>query len=290
MSYSMQVRISTSKPLTLVVIGLFIGVSLGIGSGYAVFYPEMVRQRDQSNVERLSILEQDFASINEELGLINENINHTNDRLDGLEELENVFSELSNRVSVLENGQVTLSNEFNELEVEIGLLFTKFDEIDDSWNEMIQSVSRLRNEYSSIDNEINNLHGQIKQTYGVQLFTAYMANPSSTFKQRIALDTFNILMEQKPSFKEWVIAYGENTAKILLQQEINKKAGSLVWNPTGVIRNSEGLYQVKLETYFNLEFSPADVTVNNMHLEIEATVNVNTKTVSNPQVNKVELN
>ena len=290
MTYIMQVRIPTSKPLALVVIGLLIGVSLGLGSGYAIFYPEMVRQRDQSNVESLSILEKDFAAINGELEAIDENINLTNDRLDDLEEIENVFSELADRVSVLESGQITLNNEFNYLEGELSLLSTDFNEIDSSWKEMLQSVSSLRNEYSSLDNELENLQNQIKETYGVQLLTAYMADPSSTFEQRIALEIFNILMEQKPSFKEWVIAYGENTAKILLQQEINNKAGSLVWNHVGVVKNTENLYQVKLETYFTLEFSPADVTVNNMHLEIEGTVNINTKSVSNLQLNTVELN
>lgn len=36
-----------SKPLALVLIGLIIGASLGLGSGYAVFYSEMVERSNR---------------------------------------------------------------------------------------------------------------------------------------------------------------------------------------------------------------------------------------------------
>ena len=50
----MQSSVSVSKPLALVVIGLIIGVSLGLGSGYAVFYPDMVKQRNKTVEERVN--------------------------------------------------------------------------------------------------------------------------------------------------------------------------------------------------------------------------------------------
>ena len=43
--------------------------------------------------------------------------------------------------------------------------------------------------------------------------------------------------------------YGENTAKILLQQEVDAVAGGLVWNPTENIKVGGNSYQVKLESY-----------------------------------------
>ena len=58
----MQSRIPISKPLSLVVIGLIIGVSLGLGSGYAVFYPDMIDQRSKTFEERIADIEKKGAA------------------------------------------------------------------------------------------------------------------------------------------------------------------------------------------------------------------------------------
>jgi len=45
-----------SKPLALIVIGLILSASLGLGSGYAVFYPEMVEQSNSELEDRITDL------------------------------------------------------------------------------------------------------------------------------------------------------------------------------------------------------------------------------------------
>jgi hypothetical protein len=46
---------------------------------------------------------------------------------------------------------------------------------------------------------------------------------------------------------------------------------------------------VKLETYFRFELSAASITVNKMHVEIKATVNLDTGAISAKQISFVEI-
>ncbi|MFW9835693.1 MAG: hypothetical protein ACFFEK_16945, partial [Candidatus Thorarchaeota archaeon] len=59
----MQQRLPVSKPLALVIIGLIIGISLSLGSGYAVFYPDMVNQRNKSVEERITDIEDEIVAL-----------------------------------------------------------------------------------------------------------------------------------------------------------------------------------------------------------------------------------
>ena len=65
--------------------------------------------------------------------------------------------------------------------------------------------------------------------------------------------------------------------------------GSLVWNPTANLEEGTNSYQVKLETYFTFEFGPAKVTVNNMHMEIKAIVDIDDNSISYLSVTLVEI-
>ena len=65
--------------------------------------------------------------------------------------------------------------------------------------------------------------------------------------------------------------------------------GSLVWNPTENTEVGSDSYQVKLETYFRFELSAASITVNKMHVEIKATVNLDTGAISAKQISFVEI-
>ena len=42
-----------SKPLALVIIGLLIGASLGLGTGYALIFPDMVNKREEAIEEQV---------------------------------------------------------------------------------------------------------------------------------------------------------------------------------------------------------------------------------------------
>ncbi|MBE0633248.1 hypothetical protein IH574_01645, partial [Candidatus Bathyarchaeota archaeon] len=70
----MQSRIPVSKPLALVVIGILIGLSLGLGSGYAVFYPDMVNQRSKTVEERVADIEGNVSAMDSKITGINQSI------------------------------------------------------------------------------------------------------------------------------------------------------------------------------------------------------------------------
>ena len=285
----MQSRLPVSKPLALVVIGLIIGVSLGLGSGYAVFYPDMVNERNKTVEERIVDVEENLVELDERLGSVNESISSIDENLEGILELTDIVDEISSRLSALEGGQVTLNTEFNNLEDELDQLESGFATIEDSWDMVQESFSDLEAAYSAVNNELEDIQVLVRENDGVRILTKYMANPSVNFEQNIALQIFDLLEEEEQDFEDWILLYGENTAKILLQQEVDTMAGGLVWNPTQNTAIGGNNYQIKLETYCTLEFSPAKVTVNNLHLEIRATVNIESGTISSLQVALVEI-
>ncbi len=285
----MQSRLPVSKPLALVVIGLIIGVSLGLGSGYAVFYPDMVNQRNKTVEERIVDVEDNLVELDERLVSVNESISSIDESLEGILALTDIVEAISSRLSTLESGQVTLNTELRNLEDEMGQIESDFATIEDSWDTVQQSFSDLEAAYSAVNNELEDIQVLVRENDGVRILTAYMANPSVSFEQNIALKVFDLLEEEEQDFEDWILLYGENTAKILLGQEIDTMAGGLVWNPTQNTAIGGNNYQIKLETYCTLEFSPAKVTVNNLHLEIRATVNIESGAISSLQVALVEI-
>ncbi len=285
----MQSRIPVSKPLALVVIGLIIGVSLGLGSGYAVFYPDMVNERSKTVEERISDIEDNISALDSKLSSVNESINVIDENLEGILVLTDVVDRISDRVSALENGQINLNSDLNTIENELAQLKTDLNSLEGSWSDMTQSFSDLETAYNSVNNELEEIQTLVRENDGVRLLTAHLANPSSDFEQSIAEDVFDVLIEEEQKFEEWVNLYGENTAKILLKQEIDAMAGSLVWNPTANTEVGKDSYQVKLETYFTMEFRPAKVTVNNMHMEVKATVDIDTGAINGLQVTLLEI-
>lgn len=285
----MQSRLPVSKPLALVVIGLIIGVSLGLGSGYAVFYPDMVNQRNKTVEERIVDVEDNLVELDERLVSVNESISSIDENLEGILALTDIVDEISSRLSALESGQVTLNTEFNNLEDELDQLESNFATIEDSWDMVQQSFSDLEAAYNAVNNELEDIQVLVRENDGVRILTAYMANPSVSFEQNIALEIFDLLEEEEQDFEDWILLYGENTAKILLGQEVDIMAGGLVWNPTQNTAIGGNNYQIKLETYCTLEFSPAKVTVNNLHLEIRATVNIESGAISSLMVSLVEI-
>ena len=285
----MQSRLPVSKPLALVVIGLIIGVSLGLGSGYAVFYPDMVTQRNKTIEERVVEIEDDLVALDQRLMSVNESISSIDESLEGILALTGIVDGLSSRLSALEGGQVTLNTELNNLEDEMDQLESDFATIGDSWDMVQQSFSDLEAAYSAVNSELEDIQVLVRENDGTRILTAYMANPSVNFEQNLAMEIFDLLEEEEQDFEDWILLYGENTAKILLQQEVDTMAGGLVWNPTQNTAIGGNNYQVKLETYCTLEFSPAKVTVNNLHLEIRATVNIESGAITSLQVALLEI-
>ena len=100
----MQTRLPISKPLLLVLIGLIIGASLGLGSGYAVFYPSMIKERTQTLEERVGGIEDNVNLIGVQLDEMNTSMSVIGNTLDSILALSDVIDQISTRVTAIETG------------------------------------------------------------------------------------------------------------------------------------------------------------------------------------------
>jgi prefoldin subunit 5 len=294
--HCMQSRLPVSKPLALVVIGFIIGVSLGLGSGYAVFYPDMVNERSKTVEDRIEDVEDGIASLDQRILDMNDSIALINENLEGVLALSEAINQINSRVAALENVQITLNSDLNDLEDQLADtgdyivgLENDIASLEDSWEDVLEDFSDLETAYSSVNNELEDIQAMVRENDGVWILTAYMANPSSNFEQKISNEVYTLLVAEESDFADWVALYGENTAKILLQQEVDAMMGRLIWNPSENVEVGEDSYQVKLEAYFTFEFSPAKVTVDIMHMEIKATVDIDSGSISGLTVNLLEI-
>ena len=296
----MESRLPVSKPLLLVLIGLIIGASLGLGSGYAIFYPNMVNENTRTIEGRVIDVEDNIGELGVMLESMNHNITVLGDNLESILVLSDLIDGVSDRVTALENGQVILNSELDDIEgtlnSELGALEDTLNQLNedfvglnDEWNEVVNDLADLETIYESTNNELDSIQELVRENDGIRIFISYMANPSDGFKQDISDALYSQLILENDDFGDWVAIFGETTAKILLNQEVDAMMGGLVWNPTENTEVGLDSYQVKLETYFRFEFSVASITVNNMHVEVRATVNINTEAISSKQVGLVEI-
>lgn len=296
----MENRLPISKPLLLVLIGLIIGASLGLGSGYAVFYPNMVNERSRTIEEQVTDIEEDVDELGIRLDSMNQSMSVIGDGLEGILALTDIINRISERVTAIENGQVTLNSELEDVE---DTLSGKLDDIEgtlnqlnedfvglsDEWDEVINDFTDLETAYYAANNELESIQELVRENDGIKIYTSYMANPSSGFKQDISDAIYAQLILENEDFGDYVAFFGETPAKIILNQEIDSMMGGLVWNPTDNTEVGSESYRVKLETYFRFELSTAGITVDKMHLEVRATVNIDTEAISAKQVSLVEI-
>ena len=112
----MESRLPVSKPLLLVLIGLIIGASLGLGSGYAVFYPNMVNENSRTIEGRVIDVEDNIGELGVMLDSMNQNITSLGDSLEDILALADIINGISDRVNALETGQVALSGDLDDVE------------------------------------------------------------------------------------------------------------------------------------------------------------------------------
>ena len=296
----MESRLPVSKPLLLVLIGLIIGASLGLGSGYAVFYPNMVNENSRTIEGRVIDVEDNIGELGVMLDSMNQNITSLGDSLEDILALADIINGISDRVSALETGQValsgeldyvegSLSGELDALEGTLNQLNEDVVDLNDEWEEVIIDLADLETTYESANNALESIQALVRENDGITIYTSYMANSSDGFIQDISDALYGQLIVENEDFGDWVAIFGETTAKILLNQEVDDMMGSLVWNPTENTEVGSDSYQVKLETYFRFELSAASITVNKMHVEIKATVNLDTGAISAKQISFVEI-
>jgi len=292
----MQSRLPVSKPLALVVIGLIIGVSLGLGSGYAVFYPDMVNERSKTVEDRIEDIEGNITSLDQRILDVNDNIAAINENLEGILALTEVVEDVSSRVSALENGQIGLNSDMNDLEDQltsiedyINDLENDIASLEDSWEDVVKDFSDLETAYNSVNNELEDIQALVRENDGIRIFTIYMASPSNSFKEKIRNEIYSTLLLENEDFGEWVQLVTETPAKVQLLQEVDSMMGELVWNPVENTKVGSDSYQVKLGTYFSFEFVPADVSIKKMHIEVKSTIDISTGSISSLQVTLVEI-
>jgi len=318
----MESRLPISKPLLLVLIGLIIGASLGLGSGYAVFYPNMVNENSRTIEGRVIDVEDNIGELGVMLESMNQNVTSLGESLEDILTLADIINGISDRVTALETGQValsrdlddvegslsgeldtiegtlsgemddievTLNSELDDLEDSLNQLYEDFVGLNNEWDDIVIDLADLESTYDSANMELESIQDLVRKNDGIRLYTSYMANPSDGFTQDISDAIYAQLIVENEDFGDWVAIFGETTAKILLNQEVGAMMGSLVWNPTENTEVGSDSYQVKLETYFRFEFSAASITVSKMHVEIRATVNLDTEAISAKQISLVEI-
>jgi hypothetical protein len=285
----MESKLPVSKPLLLVLIGLIIGASLGLGSGYAVFYPNMVNENSRTIEGRVIDVEDNIGELGVMLESMNQNITSLGESLEDILALADIINGVADRVTALETGQIALSGDLDDLEGTLNQLNEDSAALNDDFKEVIIDFADLETIYKSANDALESIQALVRENDGIQIYTSYMANPSDGFIQDISDAIYGQLIVENEDFGDWVAIFGETTAKILLNQEVNAVMGSLVWNPTQNTEVGLDSYQVKLETYFRFEFSVASITVNKMHVEIRATVNIDTEAISAKQISLVEI-
>ncbi len=198
------------------------------------------------------------------------------------------------------NGQVTLNSELNDVEDTLSgelddivgtlnQLNEDFVVLTDDWDEVVNDFTDLETAYYAANNELETIQDLVRENDGIRIYTSYMANPSSGFKQDISDAIYAQLILENQDFGDYVALVGETTTKIFLSQEVDSMMGGLVWNPTDNTEVGSESYQVKLETFFRFQLAKADITVDKMRLEVRATVNIDTEAISSKQVSLVEL-
>lgn len=285
----MESRLPISKPLLLVLIGLIIGASLGLGSGYAVFYPNMVNERSRTIEEQVTDIEDDVDELGVRLDSMNQSMTVIGDSLEGILALTDIINAISDRVTTIENGQVTLNSELDDVESTLNQLNEDFVTLDDDWDEVVNDFADLVAAYNSTNIELKAAQELVRENDGIRIFTTYMANPSSFFKEAITDELYALLVLESQDFSDWATLIGIDSAHIILNQEVDTLMGSLVWNPTENTEVGESSFQVKLETYFPFEFASASVSFNKIRIEVRATINLETEGITLQQVGSVEV-
>ncbi len=286
----MQTRLPISKPLLLVLIGLIIGASLGLGSGYAVFYPSMVKERTQTIEERVGGIEDNVNLIRVQLDEMNSSMSVIGESLDGILALSDVIEQISARVTAVETGQVTFNSELGDIEGTLNSMNEEFVDLTDEWDTTRNSYDDLETAYKAANNELEAVQALVRENDGIMIFTSYMADPSDGFKDDITDELYDLLVLNNQEFGDWMgTIYTESITKQLIRQDVDRLMGELVWNPSENVEVGSDSYQVKLETYFNFEFTPASITVSKMHIEVRATINIDTGSITSKAVTQTEV-
>ena len=277
----MQVS-SSSKPLALVIIGLVLGASLGLGSGYAILYPQMVRDSNKSIEDRIQEVEDNLSKMNAQLAHLNQSLGAIQDNLDTIIRLSDTMSSMGTRIAAME---ISLS----QVHVRLTGVEQDMATVDEDWAQMVADFNQVKTSFLDVNTQLSSAQDKLSQVVALDRLYAYVANPGQANVVALTAQIHTALVAKNAAYDTWVKAFGETTAKNLLTPVVDGKMGRMVWNKASVSKVATGIYQVRLETYTGLEFTAAGVTVNKMRLEARANVNTVTGEVTQFSFTAVEI-
>lgn len=287
-----------SKPLAFVIIGLILGASLGLGSGYAVFYPEMVEQSNRDIEDRIMDLEDNIDGItvqmeemDESLGSIQDSqsivtlsqaINSLNFRLGQAEQ------DLAEVIGTIDSTRISLGESIDDLEDIFEDVNQRYDELQEDWEDTTLELDDIQSTLDSLSDKLLELEEKMEMEEALEMLKSHLANPDTVVVTDMTDELFEALLGDS-EFKDWVASFGEVPAKSLLKQEIVRMTGSLVWHKVSTQNLGSIEYLVKVETFFEFEFSPASVSIPHMRMQMRGTVNVDIEEFRQVQVDAVEI-
>jgi uncharacterized coiled-coil protein SlyX len=273
---------SSSKPLALVIIGLILGASLGLGSGYAIFYPQMVRESNQSIEDRIMEVEDSLAKMDAQLAHLNQSLGAIQDNLDPIIMLSDAMSGMGTRIAAMEINLSQVQGRLTGLEQGMAT-------VDEDWARMMADFTQVKTIFQDVNTQLSSAQDRLSQVVALDRLYAYVANPGQINVVTLTAQIHTALVAKNVAYDTWVKAFGETTAKNLLTPVVDGKMGRMVWNKASVSKVATGIYQVRLEAYTGLEFTAASVTVNKMRLEARANVNTVTGEITQFSFTAVEI-
>jgi len=288
-----------SKPLVLVVIGLILGASLGLGSGYAVFYPEMVEQSNRDLEDRITSLEDSVGKVTAKVEGMNDSLSSIRDSLQSIVTLSQAINSLNTRIGEVEQDAIELNNSIrntmnsledsiDDLGDDVEELNLRYDNLYSEWEDTSEKLEEVMSTLGSLNDRLQELDETLEKEEALEMFKRHLANQGTDTVSAMTDKLFEALLGDS-EFKDWVTSFGEVPSKSLLKQEIVRMTGSFVWYKVSTQSSGSLYYLVKVETFFEFEFSPASVSIPRMRMQMRGIVNVGSGELSQVQVDAVEI-
>jgi prefoldin subunit 5 len=288
-----------SKPLAFVIIGLILGASLGLGSGYAVFYPEMVEQSNRNLEDRITDLEDNIDGIMAQMGEMDNSLGSIQESLQSIVTLSQAVNSLNTRLGqaeqdlddvngTIESTRTSLEESIDDLEDGVEEVNQRLDELLEEWEDTTLELDDIQSTLDSLDGKLLTLEEKLEMEEALEMLKSHLANPDTVIVDDMTDELFEALLSD-PYFNDWATSFGEDPAKSLLKQEIERMTGRLVWHKVSTQSLGSIEYLIKMETFFEFEFSPASVSIPRMRMQLRGTVNVDIEEFRQVQVDAVEI-
>jgi hypothetical protein len=264
----------------LVVIGLVIGASLGLGSGYVLVLPGMVNTRIGDLTARVEAMEKAVNEMDTEIKDFNVSVSIINEHLNEIIALTDTVEALSDQVGTLSTDLTNARDSLNSMESGFQETQADFEIIQDDWEHTLDNFETLQTSVNTVRLEMEDLQVQLEESRAILLFKAEIAKPPNTLTDDMTDSLFETLRNGNAQFQTWVADIGEDTARLLLEPVVYSQGSSFNWVLKSVAKVGSTTYQVQLTAYFPLEITPASITVSKLSLTIRGTVQIETEAVT----------